>query len=91
MEKRKCFRKKCGIEFTPTKPKQKYCSTKCRTYAYRESLIKDVVQQVKEKGKSEEPKVNLPVDTRPKNDPKENSAAFFMKYGVMTYAEIKKS
>lgn len=84
MEKRKCLRQKCGIEFIPTKPKQKYCSTKCRTYAHRESLKK-------EEEKIEEPKKEKPkgTPTPPKNDPKEGSLAFFSKYGVSTYKEIK--
>jgi len=33
---KKCLRQKCGKEFEPAKPKQKYCTDKCRTYAYRE-------------------------------------------------------
>jgi len=44
MEKRRCLRQKCGVEFTPTKPKQKYCSTKCRTYAHRESKIENPLE-----------------------------------------------
>ena len=44
MEKRKCLRQKCGIEFIPIKPKQKYCSTKCRTYAHRESKIENPLE-----------------------------------------------
>ncbi len=40
MEKKTCFRQKCGKEFTPSKKKQIYCSNKCRTYAYRETLEK---------------------------------------------------
>jgi hypothetical protein len=51
MGKRKCLFKKCGVEFTPSKNKQVYCSTKCRTYAYRESLNKiekvDLVEKFK--------------------------------------------
>ena len=66
MEKRKCLRQKCGVEFTPTKPKQKYCSTKCRTYAHRESLKN-------EEEKVEEPKKENPKTTpvTPKNEVKE--------------------
>lgn len=37
MEKRICQRKKCSIPFTPNKPKQKFCSDKCRVYNSRES------------------------------------------------------
>ena len=33
---KQCFREKCGKEFEPKKKKQRYCSTKCRTYAFRE-------------------------------------------------------
>jgi len=39
---KQCLRKKCGKDFEPTKPKQMYCSNKCRTYAFREKQ-KDVV------------------------------------------------
>lgn len=89
MEKRTCLRQKCGVEFTPTKPKQKYCSTKCRTYAYRESL-KDEEEKVEEPKR--EVKKDKPKDTPvpPKNDPKEGSMAFHLKYGAFTYAEAEK-
>jgi hypothetical protein len=33
---KQCLREKCGKEFEPKKKKQRYCSTKCRTYAFRE-------------------------------------------------------
>ncbi len=33
---KQCIRKKCQKEFEPTKPKQKFCSDKCRTYYSRE-------------------------------------------------------
>lgn len=33
-----CLRQKCGAKFEPKKKKQVYCSTKCRTYDYRERL-----------------------------------------------------
>lgn len=36
---KKCLREKCDIEFKPTKPKQQYCSNRCRTYAYREKRV----------------------------------------------------
>lgn len=31
-----CLRQKCQKEFEPTKPKQKFCSAKCKTYYSRE-------------------------------------------------------
>jgi hypothetical protein len=45
---KKCLRQKCGKEFEPSKPKQVYCSTKCRTYAFRE-----IIQQERKKPKPE--------------------------------------
>lgn len=66
MEKRKCLRQKCGVEFNPTKPKQKYCSTKCRTYAYRESLKNE--EEKIENPKKEKPKT---ASVTPKNELKE--------------------
>lgn len=35
---KKCILKDCGRSFEPKKPKQIYCSSKCRTYAFRERL-----------------------------------------------------
>ena len=69
MEKRTCLRQKCGVEFTPTRPKQKYCSTKCRTYAHRESL-KDEEEKVEEP-KQESPKVEQNDQPKPKYPIKE--------------------
>lgn len=69
MEKRTCLRQKCGVEFTPTKPKQKYCSTKCRTYAHRESM-KDEEEKVEEP-KQESPKVEQNDQPKPKSPIKE--------------------
>jgi hypothetical protein len=34
--KRKCAREGCGKSFLPTRPKQMYCSSQCRTYAFRD-------------------------------------------------------
>ncbi len=113
MEKRKCLFKKCGAEFTPSKNKQVYCSTKCRTYAYRESLSKinfekttkdcfdgkknkTTVQVINEAAKNmgkTAVAVNEATEKHPlwkEGDPKEGSIAFYKKYGVATYAEIKK-
>lgn len=48
---KKCLRKKCQQEFEPNKPKQVFCSAKCRVYYSREEkkepgsvAIKDVPQ-----------------------------------------------
>lgn len=34
-EQKKCEAPECEKEFTPTKPKQRFCSGNCRTYAHR--------------------------------------------------------
>lgn len=34
---KKCTRQKCQKEFEPNKPKQKFCSDKCRVYHSREN------------------------------------------------------
>jgi len=39
---KKCLRQKCQKEFEPNKPKQVFCSAKCRVYFSREEKIDKV-------------------------------------------------
>jgi len=88
------LRQKCGAKFEPKKKKQVYCSTKCRTYDYRERLAaaKTELKEplLKKNIQFDSVGVIKKIDPRKKSDPKEGSLAFFNKYGVSTYAEIKK-
>lgn len=67
---KKCLRQKCQKEFEPNKPKQVFCSAKCRVYFSREekkdfevkkspitvSVIKEVVKEtIAVKSKKEMP------------------------------------
>ncbi len=56
-----------------------------------EQVVKDLTKPTNEVKPKEQPKSNFTIDTRPKDEPKEGSMAFYSKYGVATYAEIKKS
>lgn len=71
-----------------------FCSVKCKVYWHRDNEPKKDSPKEEKRPLIEEKKDLSEVKTYPKNnikeDPKENSMAFFMKYGVMTYAEIKK-
>jgi len=40
---KKCLRQKCQKEFEPNKPKQVFCSAKCRVYFSRENKQTDQV------------------------------------------------
>lgn len=80
--------------------RKEFCSPKCKVYWHREDELKSVSPK-EEKVKHEEEKRDLS-DTKkylsdvkvnssgyPADDPKEGSMAFFKKYGVATYKEIK--
>lgn len=62
-----------------------------------EQVIKDFSKPTNEVKPKEQPKSNFTIDNNPKHplwkqgDPKEGSMAFYKKYGVATYAEIKKN
>lgn len=45
---KKCLRQKCQKEFEPNKPKQVFCSAKCRVYNSRESNINTSVSLPKD-------------------------------------------
>jgi len=49
--KRKCLRKKCDVQFEPNKPKQLFCSAKCRVYHSREKVVEVVESAPKPKPK----------------------------------------
>ena len=77
--------------------RREFCSVKCKVYWHRDnepkkdaSKEKRVPLEEQKKQLVEEKKDFSEVKNNPKDDPKENSMAFFIKYGVMTYAEIKK-
>jgi len=55
-----------------------------------EQVVKDLTKPTNEVKPKEQPKSNFTIDTRSKNDPKEGSMAFHLKYGAFTYAEAEK-
>jgi len=95
---RKCLRKSCEVLFEPNKPKQLFCSAKCRVYHSRdkkkeipelENLIpKGEIKKQVEYKPSIEQKLNH--NLWKYGDPKENSGAFFLKYNCMNYEELSK-
>lgn len=48
-----CKRKKCSKQFKPNKPKQVFCSDKCRVYFTREQPVDAVKENDKSKKKAE--------------------------------------
>lgn len=102
---KKCLRKKCQKEFEPNKPKQVFCSAKCRVYFSREekeqvpySEVKDLNNQtnkIEPKKPLGNSKSNYTVNTLPKkdvtlnNEPAEGTNRFFLKYGAFTFDELK--
>lgn len=77
--KRKCLRNSCQIEFEPNKPKQVFCSAKCRVYYSRENkstvknknvngekdkVIIDATKPTNIVKPQETPKSNYKIDTR---------------------------
>lgn len=88
---KECLRLECKEQFEPNKPKQVFCSAKCRVYynrAEKKKLEKqqDIFKPVKETVQKILPTKKL---HKKNDDPTEGSNAFFLKYGVFSYAEIK--
>lgn len=52
MEVKTCKRKKCGKPFKPNKPKQQFCSDKCRVYFSREQVKEAVTGNTKPANKA---------------------------------------
>jgi len=74
---KKCLRQKCQKEFEPNKPKQVFCSAKCRVYFSRE----------KESPKEEKPPT--PKNDVPKNKGKKSDVSTpEPKKGQLTAFEI---
>lgn len=97
---KKCLRKKCQKEFEPNKPKQVFCSAKCRVYFSREEkeeqailVIKDLNKQtnvVEAKKTMGSLKSNYTIKTNMDIEPAEGTNRFFLKYGAFTHEEAKK-
>lgn len=93
--------KYCNKPMDAKTTRKVFCSVKCKVYWHRDNEPKKDAPK-EEKVKLEEEKKQLSEEKKdlsevkkfpksnPKDDPKENSMAFFMKYGVMTYAESEK-
>ncbi|MEO7584888.1 MAG: hypothetical protein ABIS74_17970 [Ferruginibacter sp.] len=69
---KKCLRVKCQKEFEPNKPKQVFCSAKCRVYFSREQKVGEkketaLVTPVKKVLAKKEEKSDMP-------DPKDKAA-----------------
>lgn len=63
---KRCLRKSCGKEFDPNKPKQKFCSDKCRVYYSRENSspkIQNLTNPTHEVKPFEQPKTNFAINT----------------------------
>lgn len=56
---KKCLRKKCQKEFEPNKPKQVFCSAKCRVYFSREEKDAPEEKSVPD-GKTQVTNLNMP-------------------------------
>jgi len=79
----KCPNCEKEIEQTKGKRKKKFCNSTCRS---------NVWQKKKRKLEEKKPEntttpVNIPENKT--NEPKEGSGAFFLKYGVSTWEEVK--
>lgn len=59
---KKCLRQKCQKDFEPNKPKQVFCSAKCRVYFSREEKVQSVTFDIKD--------LNTPINQIKPLDPK---------------------
>ena len=84
--KRKCLRKSCEVQFEPNKPKQLFCSAKCRVYHSRDKNKAALELKLK----STIPPITAKKVVPKLGDPRENTAAFFLKFGCMNYEELNK-
>lgn len=80
---KKCLRKKCQKDFEPNKPKQVFCSAKCRVYFSREEKtpIQTPAVNSEKKSKPAIKKVIVPPPTKgqPVKEKGEDSLAFALR------------
>ena len=76
----------CYVTFEPNKPKQKFCSAKCRVYFSRKKQETPEIVAHKPDGVQADAIAN-PIGNP--SDPKEGSGAFYLKYGCSSYDELK--
>ena len=63
---KKCLREKCTVYFEPNKPKQVFCSDKCRVYYSRENKkikLLDATNPTNQMEPAKQPKTNFTINT----------------------------
>ena len=78
------------------RPKE-FCNSSCRSKFWKNeqskkkkaTKVQNLTEPNVEKKPAKQPKSNFAINSGQAGDPKEGSLAFFTKYGVATYAELK--